>query len=681
MKKSLLLLPLVAVSLAGCNPTDTSDYGQLVSIAVLDGLEEEYVQDTSVDLSEVSVTATYEGTTLTIEGDDLTFNPTTIDTSVLGEFELTISYLTESVVWPYSVIEYADIDNISAPEFVSLYYFNIAEKSLADKRNEFMDRTEGYFVGDDNAFKFFPIINAVDEDGQDVNVTAYHSVSTIHEKNGSEWVKLSGAELDEVVAIDDFASTYDFTDEAIGNTYRLTVRPYGEKYAIAPKYSTSFEFTVADGFNVYTQDDLSHFDNFNNAYWDAYRAEEGITKASINGLFLHNDIEILRSNLPDGFFYMEGDEDIITGGLTPDADLDRVYGSLRDGVDLYHRDILPGESFVFNGNYFNIDYSTLPVVVRQDGDVTPVGEVISHATVIKAGEHQDSASDLGDYTMRNLSIVGNANRTEEGAKSGGAIFTKLLSVDSHLYNLIATQCFTIILTEYWGPNAIIEKTRGYDSFSSMLYNWGTANLLIKDSEFIGAGGPIIISDHVDPGTNGDEGYPANTKAENSVMKSLVVGTENWFGLVDAELAVTGINNLKPMFAAYGTNNIFVEDVDNIEKFDIIAVLKSGASKPSSDKIRGSFQIDNNTALDFESDFMASVASQIVDYPRFQSSDGQGAYFNKDYGALIMANGTPVTPYAATGTNYFNGDYMNTYYNIGSGEGFMGLVFGFYEPAA
>lgn len=683
MKKSVLILPLVAVSLAGCNPitTDTSDNGQLLEIAVLSGLKEEYVQDTIVNLSQVSVSATYENATLTINGNDLTFDPATLNTSELGEFEITISYLTESVVWPYTVVQYDEIDNIGAPEFVTIYQANIAEKSAANKRSEFKDRAQGYTVGDDNPFVFFPTIYAYDGNGDEMEVTAYHSASVVQEKSGEEWVTLSGAELDAVVAIDEFASTYDFTSEAIGHTYRLTVRPYGEEYATHAKFATSFEFSVADGYNVYTQDDLTHFDNMNAARWDAYRASKGITQVStLNGLFLHNDIEIERENIPNGFFYMEGDSDV----FPTDADIARVYGSLRDSVDIYHRNILPGDDFVFNGNYFNIDYSALPLVVRESGRIdAEAGKVVSHATLIKAG-FTETGEDLADYTMKNLSIVGNANRTEVIEKSGGTIFTKLLSVDSHVYNMIITQCFTAILTESSGPHAIIEKTRGYDSFSSMLYSWGTDNLLIKDSEFIGAGGPIIITDHVSPNADGLGGNPPHTTVQNSVMESFVTGSENWFKLVYADAAIPGILGIgQGLLPVYGTNSITkminINGAD-IPHFNLVGLIKDGAAaSPTSSKISGSFTIDDGVALDLTGPFMTGVDAFPHAMPRFQSSGGQMALFDGE--KLVDTSNQAIIPYQYTNTNYFTGDYMNLYYNIGAGgDGFMGLIFGLVDSA-
>jgi hypothetical protein len=661
MKKSLLILPLLVVSLAGCDPatSDVSDAGQLLAIEVIEGLKEEYEQNAQVDLAEVEIRATYENTTLTITGEDLTFNPTVLDTSELGEFEITISYLTESVVWTYSVVEYYEIDNIGAPEFVTTYFANIEAKTPENARSEFMDRAQGYAVGDDNAFKFLPTIYAYNSDGDEITVSSYHSSSLIQEKQGAEWVTLSGAELDAIVAIDEFASTYDFTEAAIGKTYKLTVRPYGERYELAVKYATSFEFTIVNGYNVYTQDDLSHFNNVG-TLWDAYRTANGITLVDIDGIVFQNDIEIVRAKLPDTFFYMAGDADI----KTSDSDYERALGSLRDDYNLYHRDIPALEEFVFNGNYFNLDYTSLPVVARESGRIdAEAGLVISHATVIKAGVGE-IREEVGDYVMKNLSIVGNANRTEIGEKSGGAIFTKLLSVEAHLYNLIASQCFTIILSEFYCPTITVEKARGYDTFSSMLYNFGTDYFLIKDSEFIGAGGPIMITDHVYPLTDGTGGYQPHTEVQNSVLESWVSGSENWFRLVHADAVAPQLSALgENLLPVYGTNSITkiikVNGID-VPHFNLIGMIKDASvAAPTSTKVSGTFQIDQGIA------FPNAM-------PRFQSTGGQMALFDGE--KLVDTSNSPIVPYQYTQTNYFTGDYMNLYYNIAGGDGYMGLIF-------
>jgi hypothetical protein len=673
MKKSLLILPLLATSLVGCDlvPSDTStDYGELLSLEVASGLESEYVRYTIVDLDEISITATFTNGTLTVEGSDLTFSPENLDTTEIGEFEITISYLTESVVWTYSVVDYEEIDNIGAPQFVVDYLANKAEK--ANKQTEFMDREQDFVVGDDNPFIFFPTIYAFTNDVP-VNVTAYHSVSAVKEKRSGEWVLLSGSELESVVEIDDFASTYDFTEAAIGKEYQLTVRPYGEKYATSPDYSTSFEFRVEDGYNVYEQDDLVHFNNYN-SLWDSYRTDNEITPVSINGIFFQNDIVIERDRLPDGFFYQEGDV------LSTDADYEWIVGSLRDGVDIYQRDIASGEEFLYSGNYFNLDYSSLPYVVRVGKPKGELGSIISHSSLMRAGILEDRAS-VGKFTLKNLSVIGNANRSEDAAKTGGGMFLKTSSVEVNVYNTIITSCYTTIISEYCGKKVLIEKTRGYDSFSSLLYNWGVNDYKVKDSEFIGAGGPVIITDYVDQDKDG-EGYEPHTVIEDSVLRAFATGNERWFQLVGAKAqAVPYITQLGSyMFPVYGRTSITIPSYEDVEEphFSIVGIIKDGSVETlSTDPVKGVFQIDDKVGLDFEGDFMNTVENVLPGMPRFQSSDGQSAILkmvDQTNSYLVDESEKQIIPYSSTNKNYFTGEYMNLYYNSGSGTGYMGIMF-------
>lgn len=576
-----------------------------------------------------------------------------------------------------------DIENVGAPEFVTDYYGNIDEKD--NKRNEFMDREQGYAVGADNEFKFFPELYAYDQQDQPVELTKYPIVSILEQKVVGNYVTLAGAALRDIVTIDEENATYKFSEEAVGHEFRLTVRPRGAKYATLERFKVEFEFKVVAGFNVYTQEDLHHYDNMNEQ-WASYRTEKGLVQKEISGIILQNDIKVVANDLPSGFFYLEGDEDVKTG----DADYSRVIGSIRDFSSLYSRAIGEDEDFVFNGNYFNIDFSEMPYVVREGSggriDAEP-GKVVSHATLLTAGAAEGLEEDekVGKFTLKNVSLKGNANRTEEGEKSGGLIFNKMWKTNAHVYNNIATQSFTFYFAELNTPSLLIEKTRAYDSFSSMLYSWGGADFEIRDSELIGAGGPIIIADHVGPGSDGTEGYPSNTLITNSVVESLVSGTENWFKLVDATTAATQLRDLGMAFPLLGKNGILeskmINDIE-VPHFNLIAVMKSSeAQGPTSDKIRGTFQIDEGEKLDFDGLFIqTSIAHGIsLKAPRFQSTGGEVAIFAGPELGFIDLYGQPI-PTPEGGKNHFSGDYINLYLNIDLGEdrtsdGFMGIVFG------
>ncbi|HZJ89268.1 MAG TPA: hypothetical protein VFD05_01110 [Bacilli bacterium] len=576
-----------------------------------------------------------------------------------------------------------DIESVGAPDFVIDYEGNIDEKD--NKRNEFMDREQGFAVGTDNEFKFFPELFAYDQKDQPIELDKYPIVSVIEQKVVEEYTELTGEALSDIVTIDEENATYKFSEAAIGHEFRLTVRPRGAKYATLERFAVDFEFKVVPGFNVYTQDDLHHYDNMN-AQWESYRTENELVQQQISGIVLQNDLKITADNFPDAFFYLEGDEDVKTG----DADYVRVVGSIRDFSSLYSREIGEDEDFVFNGNYFNLDFSEMPYVVREGSggriDAEP-GKVVSHATLITAGAGVglEEGEKVGNFTLKNISLKGNANRTEEGEKSGGLIFNKMWKTNAHVYNNIATQAFTFYFAEHNTPSMLIEKTRAYDSFSSMLYSWGGPDLEIKDSELIGAGGPIIIADHVAPGNDGNEGHPSNTVITNSVVESLVSGTENWFVLVDATTAATQLVGLGAAFPLLGKNGILenkvINDI-NVPHFNLIAVMKSSeAQGPTSDKIRGTFQIDEGEKLDFDGAFVAtSIAHQIpLAAPRFQSSGGEVAIFAGPEVGFIDLYGQPIPIYEG-GKNHFSGDYINLYLNIDLGEemssdGFMGIVFG------
>lgn len=678
MKKRLLLLslvvPLFAFTLSSC---DDIDRGALLELEHVSGLKDQYMLYTEVDLLEVNVKATFEKGVVNVTGKDLTFNPTTLDTGALGLYDLKITYLTKTITWSYEVVEFDEIDNLALPESIRAYQANIEEKG-ENKRSEFFDREQGYFVGTNNPWRFFPEIYAYDEDGLEMDVTAYHSSSKVYELRGNQYVLLSGAELESIVTIDEFRSTYHFSSEALNKTYKVSVRPYGEKYESNAKYEVSFEFNVVLGYNVTKQDDLTHFDNYN-VEWAAYREAKQISPVDIDGLILHDDIKLLPSHLADGFFYLEGDDDV----KRTDEDFDRVVGSLRDHRNLYYRALHENEEFIFNGNYFNIDYTALPYVVREgsSGNITVPGEVVSHLSIFHVGGYDDEV-DTGQFIMKNLSSTGNANRTETKEKSGGGMFLKLSKTKVHFYNIIATQSFTILISEETTSKVLIEKTRGYDSFSSFLYAWGTQDFEIRDSEFIGAGGPVIIADHVSPNVDGTGGYQPDVKVLNSHLESYVFGQENWFKLVHADPVVPSILGLGELVSAYGTNSILRGEMINGQlehKFNLVGVIKDGSSQaPTSSKISGKFQIDNTVGLDFNGQFMQAVAPYFpAAAPRLQSSGGEMALYTGG-AKLLSPTGQELPYFHESLENYFSGDYLNVYFNIPPEDGFMGIIFGLSE---
>ena len=111
-----------------------------------------------------------------------------------------------------------------------------------------MDRTQDYVVGDDNPFKFLPDITVVDDSDTLVPITSYTSVSKVYVYNTttSSYDLLEGTNLTNMVAVDELNSTYDFTESAIGNKFKLEVRAANltDDKLSDPDMTKSFEFRV-----------------------------------------------------------------------------------------------------------------------------------------------------------------------------------------------------------------------------------------------------------------------------------------------------------------------------------------------------------------------------------------------------------------------------------------------------
>ncbi|MDY0100988.1 MAG: hypothetical protein RBR94_03245 [Bacilli bacterium] len=137
--------------------TDTTgdvDRGELLRLEYVSGLKEQYMIHEQIDLDEVNVQAVFENDSLLVTGKDLTFNPLVPLTNTIGVYHLEISYLEKSITRTYWVVEFDEIDNLDLPSSIAAYQAYISEKGV-DKRSEFMDRTQGYFVGSDNPWRFF----------------------------------------------------------------------------------------------------------------------------------------------------------------------------------------------------------------------------------------------------------------------------------------------------------------------------------------------------------------------------------------------------------------------------------------------------------------------------------------------------------------------------------------------
>ncbi|MGI5842548.1 MAG: hypothetical protein ACOX6H_04605, partial [Christensenellales bacterium] len=219
--------------------------------------------------------------------------------------------------------------------------------------------------------------------------------------------------------------------------------------------------------------------------------------------------------------------------------------------------------------------------------------------------------------------------------------------------------------------------KGYESFSSLFYFWGAKNVLIKDSEFIGAGGPVIIADHYKP-LDADGGKPTYVNIVNSKMQSVVSGLEPWFANYGATQIVQDLASADT--ALFGTTNKTIVADSKLISGDkptpymniVIAMKSSSAQGLTSERIKGKVNIFKtqadyekhyglngqaqefiNFGLDMDSE--NSLMNKAFNGVHYFQSNGNGGYIN----ATASDTSFPTTPYSV-------GTHLNIYTPLGIG---------------
>lgn len=594
---------------------------------------------------------------------DATFD-TEVDNTYVVTTDITIYAKWEAV----SEFEKIFVSSVSSRTEFVLFEENRKEKE--NKKTEFKDLEQAYVVGDDNAWQVKPNVAFVKlntttgavVDAQpkvasweyEVKVEVYDD-ATMAYVDGSEHVE----------SIDKVNCTVDFKESAIGYKVRVSVVPSGlteKQLANVEQYTTSFEAKVIDGYNAYKGLDLAFIENRNDdssttEAWEKFKEEKNIDKTyQPAAIILHTNIDIKASDLPEYFFYTL---DEVKGA----SDEERANGSLKDNKNIYLRVNEAGKNFSIEGNYFTLSAKSIKEVVRENGNVTGEGEVISHTTLIRFEGSEDTCS-----TINNINLVGNAPRVENAIKSGGIILTKIEGPEFKAYNNIASAWFITYFPNYTNKAATMEKCKAYDAYNCFVYNWGSPLVYIKDCEMVGAGGPVIIQDHVDP--QKEDGRVAKTYVTNSVLESYVAGTEGWFKGVGADGLVPQIKGLDQLFNYFGRSFLKTNADNTVTYFNFICINKSGSAEGiTAEKIQGELKIDDNASFDFgaSNPYLAAMLDNTfkLGAPTFQTSKGGFAY-GTTTGLFDITGAQVVNPTNAV----YQGEYICLYY-----QG-MAITFGF-----
>ena len=578
-----------------------------------------------------------------------------------------------------------------------------------NKEEEFMDREQSYKVGDENAFSFKPqltlaVLPAGKTDIDDVefryNADWSYNVTLSLLNDNNEYVDANLEEFTD--SLDNDNCLIDFSDAAIGHTFKVSLYPEGlneeQIKELKTKWTKEYEFEVVEGYNVtnakelaYIQNDTANMPNIGTSeatkgkkykeVWDAFKnANQLKVDYNPSALILHNDINITVDDLPSEYFYNE--EETLGFFSKDEPNYKKVLGSLKDWVHIYYRDFEKNSEFHLEGNYFSLNISSIPIVVKGNETNQVPENFISHSVLFSF-----QGDKTGKSSIKNIKLVGNAPRKDESTLSGGVILTKVQGPDFKAYNNVANRWFITYFPNKSASAFLMDKCRAYNNFNSFIYNWGSKDVTIRDCEFKRAGGPVIIQeclyiDDADPANDVD----GSIKIENSVLESIVAGSEGWFTTMSADQMAMQVKGLDYFFKQ--NDRSFLSKRNNLEYFNLISVIKPdlGESISFNYNTRGSISIENDTT-NYTFNYGEEGASnpyfgtfyqglllnpKTQEAPIFETSAGGMAFSDGSTGiySLDFQTFNPVP--LAKNDNMFKGDYLAIY------KGGMQFIMDYYE---
>lgn len=290
----------------------------------------------------------------------------------------------------------------------------------------------------------------------------------------------------------------------------------------------------------------------------------------------------------------------------------------------------------------------------------------------------DKAVNTANMRFMDTRFIGNGARSNNPLESGGILLAKAWNVNLDVHNTIMKDFFIGWFTEYgynrtlptnvdeylnqYYPNYtligsetkeerlqkyilndgnkdlncshLIKDSKGYNSYSSLMYIWGSPLVTIENSDYVGCGGPAIIADHVTgdgkggswrfdykPKT-GEGGLPSNIVMINSNVTSYVVGTEPWFATFGAQSAVSMIRTPNAVYSQF--NKPYLGNIGDMSAaFNMSVLMKWGAKEFAEQAIftRGSVSMFKDRA-----DYTAyTTTGKLADGSDYYPYDLNGDY--------------------------------------------------------
>ena len=394
-----------------------------------------------------------------------------------------------------------EIDSLAAPKFVSDFAANTAtldkvsniQANPNPKKNQYYENELGgvdtYKVGNVNPFKFET--TAVAFDAAEVESHINHPVTSVelYEKGASDYQKVEN--LSTYVTVNANHNEFQFNDDAVGKQFKLKLSIDSSAYSSVSTTCkpVEFEFEVFDGYNVYSKEELSLFDNRSihpteigdpwASYKDANETLKAYKNEDIHGLALHANMNILNEDVPASMKWTKADVDqyavnfpnsieqwidrVNTSDPNVTVTRENLEDSLKDFSTIYYR-VTNNDEFKFEGNYFTIDASKVKQVTFFVNSMTnghlhfyggdsmtsvPDG---SHAQMFGfncQNEDSDQAENVargGENTLKNVTLIGNGKNVNSELYLGGMIMYKVDATSLTVQNIISSDTFITFLT-------------------------------------------------------------------------------------------------------------------------------------------------------------------------------------------------------------------------------------------
>ena len=588
-------------------------------------------------------------------------------------------------------------------------------------KNNFLDSGYGYAVGSNNPFKYVLKLSLLDP-------TTYKPVDKVVGYISVSEVLLDGTPVGaEYVTIDEVNHTFQFTKAAEGKTFTIKTRPDNIPDSKIAEFTKSLEVTVVDAYNVHEAIELNVITNVsvslgNSGYnqldvVNNFLANHNITRPeTLNGVVLHNNFTIQRSDLPAEYFFTA------TDGNT----------YIWDHQAIYYHELKSAGSFNFYGNYFTINTYNIPIVAPEgtqtadekdsktsnDDDGYSSSEIFRFH-VAEALWMQDPEFNHTNYVYNIYALGMNDNdesvSQEEIVDSKrhmlGAYAFKIAKATYNFNAVNATRYYITVMEEYDCVTMNLNYTKFYDAWQSHINTW-TENLIDEgkdtihtyhapatiniNNSFVGkAGGPAIFCMNKSP----YESWNSQSKAvvnidDKSEVFSYVVGDEAWFIAHGVNNQVGTITQTNGFFQYNGNGASFTtqlgESTNNYMNMIMIVMdpdFIPGVSTGTPSDVDGSLTVNGTTALDMDDGMRQVYNPEAGAFVSVPSKYGCG--YVDIIKAEAEATGAPVPPpiyvSSAGGVGYtdlstftdtlgdgnvYKGDYLALYwYNLGIALGF------------